>query len=136
MTTVTATFRITQWNDAQILNRASRILTEYAKQLAEQTKTEIQTSQFSWPRITHRRNGSLVGSPRNIVDTGAFLNSQRSYRLDPLRARIAWGGSGGVSYAGIILRGKSNYPRRDWISPAVAKLPIGPFFANNWSRLS
>ena len=134
--TVSGTVRITQWNADTFQRRARAILDAYRPRMNEQLRQEIQRSQFSWPRETRRRNGQRVGSPRDIVDTGAFLGSQRSYRTAPLQLRYAWGGSGGVNYAGIILRGKANYPARDWISPALVALPPGTFFANEWRRLS
>jgi hypothetical protein len=31
---------------------------------------------FAWPRRTRRSDGRVVDSPRNIVDTGAFQDSQ------------------------------------------------------------
>jgi hypothetical protein len=133
MTTTVTRARIENWNPGIIRQKLAGILREYRPVLAEQLKTEIKTSQFSWPGVTTRRNGSRVASPRNIVDTGAFLASQRDFQPEPLKLVWAWGGPQGVTYAGIILKGKSNsYPPRDWISPALKKQPLIPFIQARW----
>lgn len=125
--------RVENWNPGLIRARLTRILGEYRPVLAEQLRTEIRSPQFSWPGTTRRRNGSIVGSPRNIVDTGAFLSSQRDYRPDPLTLVYAWGGPGPVTYAGIILRGKgASYPPRDWITRALQQQPLVPFIQSRW----
>jgi hypothetical protein len=130
--TVTQT-RTENWNPGIIRTKLAGIMREYRPVLAEQLKTEIKTSQFNSPNITRRKNGSTVGSPRNIVDTGAFLASQRDFQAEPLKLVYAWGGPGGVNYAGIILKGKAaNYPPRDWISPALQKKPLVPFIQARW----
>jgi hypothetical protein len=142
---VRATSTLQGWNINPVRQQAARILQLYRKELDEQLKTEIQKPQYAWPRRTKRRNGSIVSTPRNIVDTGAFLASQRSFQPDPLILRYEWGGNGGpVTYAGIILRGRSGtgrdglpiYPARDWISLALAERPITRFFAANWNNQS
>jgi len=35
----------------------------------------VGSSTWDWPRTTIRKNGQIVSSPRNIVDTGALKNS-------------------------------------------------------------
>ena len=45
--------------------------------IAQQSDTEIETSKWAWTGTTQRRNGQIVGSPRDIVDTGELLNSQQ-----------------------------------------------------------
>lgn len=39
-------------------------------------KESIQSDKWEWDRETYRRNGEIVDSPRNIVDTSELLNSQ------------------------------------------------------------
>jgi hypothetical protein len=132
---VRATSTLRGWNANPIRQRAARVLQLYRPVLREQLKQEIQRQQFAWPRATRRRNRSIVTTPRDIVDTGAFLASQADYQPDPLILRYSWGGNGGpVTYAGIILRGKTNYPPRDWIKPALDEQPLRRFFIANWGR--
>jgi len=137
MAVIQARLRITAFRSEDLIRRVPKILTDYGKALDQQLKEEIKTEQFSWPRKTRRRNGSTVTSPRDIVDTGAFLRSQRRRRINLTTIRFEWGGSGGVTYAGSIYQGipGRNYPARDWIKPALDALPIGEFFAREWRRL-
>lgn len=106
--------------------------------MGQQLKEEIKLVQFSWPGTTYRRNGTIEGSPRDIVDTGRFLASQRSDRPTASTIVFTWGGSAGVNYAGIILKGRPDtaaYPGRNWILPALKNLPLDKFFAEKWDRL-
>lgn len=136
MTFVKASLRLSSLRSDDLIRRVPAIMTTYGKVMDQQLKEEIKTVQFSWPGETRRRNGDLAGSPRDIVDTGAFLRSQRRRRINATTLRFTWGGSGGVTYAGIIYQGKgANYPARDWIKPALEALPIARFFAEEWRRL-
>lgn len=40
---------------------------------------EIESKKWEWDRLTRRKNGALVGSPRDIVDTGELRNSQEFF---------------------------------------------------------
>ena len=137
MAVIQSRLRLTSFRSEELIRRVPKILTDYGKALDQQLKEEIKTEQFSWPGETRRRNGSTVTSPRDIVDTGAFLRSQRRRRINLTTIRFDWGGSGGVTYAGYIYQGipGRNYPARDWIKPALDALPIGEFFAREWRRL-
>ena len=138
MTFVQARLRLSIFRSEDLIRRVPKILTDYGSALDKQLKEEIKTERYSWPGETRRRNGATVGSPRDIVDTGAFLRSQRRRRINVNTIRFTWGGSGGVTYAGYIYQGipGKNYPARDWIKPALDALPIGPYFAREWARLS
>ena len=138
MATVTVTFKLTEWNGPQLANRVANIMTLYGKAMDQQLKQEIKTVQFPWPGVTYRKNGTIEGSPRDIVDTGRFLASQRSDRPNASTIVFTWGGSAGVNYAGSILIGRPDtaaYPGRDWILPALKNLPLDKFMAEKWDRL-
>ncbi|MFZ9656459.1 MAG: hypothetical protein ACO29V_12460, partial [Limnohabitans sp.] len=65
-----------------------------------------------------------VGSPRDIVDSGAFRQSLQRTQISRFSYRFSWN----VDYSLYILKGyrtsKGNpMPARDWITPAVRKLP-------------
>jgi hypothetical protein len=134
---VRASYKLTGWNAPQLKLRVANIMTAYGKAIDQQFKEEIQLVQFSWPGTTYRKNGTIEGSPRDIVDTGAFLASQRRERFNATTIKFTWGNSG-VNYAGYILQGVSgrNYPGRDWIKPALTNLPLDGFFRAEWSRLA
>jgi hypothetical protein len=124
-----------KWTTGETLpRRVATILTEYGKALDQQFKEQIKLVQFPWPGVTYRRNGTIEGSPRDIVDTGAFLRSQVRTRLDATNLRFSWGNAS-VPYAGIIAQGKGpSYPARDWIKPAFDNVPLEQFFAGAWVR--
>jgi len=134
---VQATYKLTGWNAPQLKLRVANIMTAYGKAMDQQLKEEIQLVQFPWPGTTDRRNGTIEGSPRDIVDTGAFLASQRRERPNATTLTFSWGNSG-VNYAGYILQGVpgKNYPARDWIKPALNNLPLDRFFKAEWSKLA
>ena len=77
MAEVKASLSLKGWNDVQLKLRIPTILRAYGDVMDQQLKEEIKAVQFPWPRETRRRNGSTVGSPRDIVDLGTFLRSQR-----------------------------------------------------------
>ncbi len=135
---IQANLRLTNLRTEDLIRRVPKIVSDYGGVLDKQLKEEIQRVQFSWPGETRRRNGEIAGSPRDIVDTGAFLRSQRRTRVNLTTVRFTWGGSGGVTYAGYIYQGipGKSYPARDWIKPALEAEPIAPFFAREWRRFS
>ena len=134
---VRATWQLEGWTGDELRRRVPFIMTGYAAKVDLQLKEEIKLVQFPWPGKTYRRNGTIEGSPRDIVDTGAFLKSQNRRRDSPTQVTFTWGGTGGVTYAGIILQGKGpSYPARDWIRPALEKVPLDRYFRDEWSRLA
>lgn len=48
-----------------------------ARALHETIKDLIQDNRWEWDRVTYRRNGQIVDSPRDIVDKGELLRSQK-----------------------------------------------------------
>ena len=141
MAEIRANFNLSQWNANQLRLRVPVIIRAYGDVLDPQLKEEIKTVQFLWPGTTRRRNGATVGSPRDIVDTGAFLRSQRRDYPDATTLRLTWDVKSprGFSYAGLILTGYATrtgriMPPRDWITPALTKLPLDRFFAAEWQR--
>lgn len=137
MSTITARYRLTGWNTTQLKLRIPAILTAYGKVLDQQFKQEIKTVQFGWPRPTKRKNGQTVGNPRDIVDLGGFLRSQRRERLSATELRYTWN----VPYASLILTGYTTSrgnvcPPRNWIEPALKAQPLERFFADQWKALA
>ena len=143
-------------------------MTKYGDVIGPQLKEEIKAVQYPWPGITYRygkynkaktprqRNKvlkaqgglpyTIASSPRNIVDSGDFLNSQR--RQDNPRGTtitFTWDpvSEDGFHYARTILEGRDRItasgralPGRNWIKPALDKHPLAEFFAEQWQRLS
>lgn len=49
--------------------------------LHDQMKASIEAPIWKWDKVTVRKNGSIVFSPRDIKDTGHLLNSQKWRRV-------------------------------------------------------
>ena len=49
---------------------------EMVGEFAQEINFQIEDTKWPWPRETVRKNGSVVGSPRDIVDKGDLKNSQ------------------------------------------------------------
>lgn len=143
MAEIQARLELKGWNATQLKLRVPVILRAYGDVMGPQLKQEIQTVQFNWPGQTRRRNGSTVGSPRDIVDTGNFLRSQQTnYENLGNTLRFTWDAKSdrGFMYAGIILTGYTTssgkpMPPRNWIKPALDKFPLNEFFIKEWRRL-
>lgn len=75
----------------------------------------IEKKQHDWPNKTLRQNGTLAGSPRDIVDLGNLRDSQSYSRVTDFSWQFTWG----VDYAalnhegGVTERGKF-HPSRPW----------------------
>jgi hypothetical protein len=144
-------FRLVSWNADRLMRRVPRrILEDYGDVLGPQLQDEIQKEQFKWPNETRRRNGRLVSSPRDIVDTSEFLNSQTAPQVSEEGAtvtmRIGWTapyaadifngvvGDDFVNYAGT-LQTTDPAKARDWIKPALDAQPFDRYFIQRWKEL-
>lgn len=165
MAEISASLDLKGWNAAQLALRVPIIIRAYGDALDKQLKEEIKAVQYEWPRITYRygrlrktkslkkslqifqeqgnRTGVKVGSPRDIVDSGTFLRSQRREYPDATTLRFTWDAKSdaGFMYAGVILTGYTTsrgtpVPGRNWIKPALDKYPLNEFFIREWRRLA
>jgi hypothetical protein len=83
-------------------------------------RTAIQSWRYQWPRSTQRQNGELVGSPRDIVDTGKLLENQYVDRQSSETFELGWN----VDYAAQVHEGTTSksgvhYPARRWTQEAI-----------------
>lgn len=143
MAEISASLDLKGWNATQLALRIPVIIRAYGDVMDRQLKEEIKAVQYDWPRETRRRNGTVVGSPRDIVDTGRFLRSQRREYPDATTLRFTWDAKSdaGFMYAGVILTGYTTsrgtpVPGRNWIKPALDKYPLNEFFIREWRRLA
>lgn len=140
MTTLKTSFKLTGWNATQLKLRVPAILTTYGKVLDQEFKDQIRLVQYEWVpgRLTYRKNGTIEGSPRDIVDLGGFIRSQRRNRPNATTLVFSWN----VPYANLIFTGYTTYnkrtgqsttlPPRNWIKPALKAKPLDEFFAAYW----
>lgn len=141
MVEIRAQFKVSGFDPNQVRLRVARIMATYDTVLGPQLKEEIQRSQFFWPGTTRRRNKTIVTSPRDIVDLGNFLASQRRDLPDYQTLRYTWDAKSkkGFRYSALILTGYVTstgriMPPRDWITPALRRYPFDRFFAAEWQR--
>ena len=137
MTTVRTSYRLTGWNSTQLRLRIPAILTAYGKAVGDEFQEQIKLVQYPWPRRTYRKNGTIEDSPRDIVDLGTFLRSQKRDRIDATTLRFSWN----VPYASLIFNGYTTNrgnvcPPRNWIEPALKAQPLDQFFADQWRALA
>lgn len=90
-------------------------------------REEIEAVKWNWPRETKRKNGQTVGSPRDIVDTGALRNSQRRENESKNSVDFVWTGGGETAYASMVHDGAT--------LTNGTRLPARPFTENTISRL-
>lgn len=95
-------------------------------------RVTIESEIFYWDRITRRTNGDIVYTPRDIVDTGTFLNSQYIEKDSPTRYIIGWR----AEYASTILTGQdrsdgTRMPGRNWVAKTFDRWSMGESFQDN-----
>jgi hypothetical protein len=96
-----------------------------AQRLAEQHQVEMRAEQWDWPRETQRKNGEVVGNPRNIVDEGSLVESQAVVQIDANNIAIVYD----VPHAMINHEGDgNNRPGRPWTVVALQNLDIVQVF--------
>jgi len=135
------------WDLKKLDNRVQQILENYGPYISFQLQEEISKEQFKYtddegqPITTRRKNRQVVDSPRDIVDTGRFLNSQTAPQIKDGVLKIQWT----APYSKQILEGgylvgdlRNNYVAkpRDWITPALREQPFKPFVIRQWKALS
>ena len=122
----------TKINRVKIGNRAQEALDAYAKELDEILDRQFTDEKWEWTgRITRRRNGQDVGSPRDIIDTGRLLNSKTGPTKGGLGANYAmrrwvWD----APYAQAVLYGTgSGHLPRNWVKASLDELPMRAYIA-------
>jgi len=104
----------------------------WVKQLGDEFQTQIGAEKWAWPNETRRKNGTIAGTIRDIVDTGELQGSQRGpgFFDGGRRAMFFWD----APYAVYALKGFRSfrgdlYPGRDWIKGALREKPPAKYVA-------
>lgn len=120
-------------------NIGDRILAQIVKAFEDtniqayyEFKETIESEVFFWDRMTRRSNGSTVFTPRDIVDTGEFRDSQDLVPVSPYRVEHIWT----ADHAPRILFGfersdGSDAPERDWMTATLERWDIREDFKAN-----
>jgi hypothetical protein len=76
-----------------------------------------------WPNSTRRKNGQVVSSPRDIIDTGALLQSKRREQISNSVVDFIWDDdvAEGV-HDGMISKSNKRLPARPWTEPTLDEI--------------
>lgn len=79
----------------------------------------------AWPNTTRRKNGEVVDSPRDIIDTGALLQSKRRDPISSSITEFIWEDdvAEGVHDGMVTKRGK-RLPARPWTEPTLEEIDL------------
>jgi len=90
------------------------------KDFDQQMASEKWPLREDWPRITRRKNGEVVGSPRDIIDTGSLLQSKRRDPISSSITEFIWEDevAEGV-HDGMVTKSGKRLPARPWTEPTI-----------------
>ena len=85
--------------------------------------SQIEEQKWGWPNDTHRRNGSIVGSPRDIVDTGELRDSLKVEHISFSETLYSYQCDHAIIvHEGATLASGTVIPARPWVDAAAAEL--------------
>lgn len=92
---------------------------------------------WNWPRLTKRSNGSIAGTVRDIIDTGALADSQIVARSsDGKSAEWSWPTEYSLYvHQGVTLRNGTELPARPWARVGIEEGKPDEKFASELRRL-
>jgi len=81
---------------------------------------QMASEKWDWPNETRRKNGQLINSPRDIIDTSALLQSKRREQISNSAVEFIWEDdvAEGVHDGMVTKRGK-RLPARPWTEPTL-----------------
>lgn len=131
---------LTEWYGDQLVAKTADVLEALSPEVYARSDNQITSDKWSWDRVTRRKNGKIVSSPRDIVDLGTLRNSASTPAIGNyikgVDLTITWS----APYAYNVATGKGQRgPARNWIQGTYAELsPKGeaPFitsFIRQWN---
>ena len=104
-------------------NKIKEAFNEIVEEFKQEQITQLESEKWQWPRETKRTNGSTVGSPRDIVDTGELLKSLDIENITSTEVIYHYP----VPYAIIVHEGATlhtgtDIPARPWVDAATDEL--------------
>lgn len=114
--------------DFNKINNAIRRATDQTIDALSDAYDDAMTDEvWAWDGITHRRNGEVVGSPRNILDTEELINSKVIVRSGN-NARIEWTADHAtIVHDGATLRNGTELAARPWTKLAAQRFNASEF---------
>lgn len=127
-----------QWNPQALLqDRTDRALKLAADDLGAALRKQFTSPVWAWPRQTLRRNGAVAGSPRDLVDTGALMNSQQKpERIKAGHYRIVWTEpyAAAVFLGAVFKKRRGSLPARNVAYGALQTFNLAESFARHWRQ--
>lgn len=79
-----------------------------AEEFAEACDAAFDDPVWGWTGTTRRHNGETVGSPRNIVDTGALRDSRQPPEVAGANASLTWNADyAAATFLGAVFRDRA-----------------------------
>lgn len=94
-------------------------LKKTATEVAQNATAAIETDRWKWDNTTVRSDGSVVGTPRDIVDTGELRDSQE-VRIEGDKATIEYTAD----------HAQQVHADRPWLSTALSESAVAKIFAD------
>jgi hypothetical protein len=86
----------------------------------DECKAAIESPIWEWDGITHRRNGSIASSPRDIVDLGELRDSQEISFPDSSTGKVEYTAAHSAAvHEGHVTSNGSIVPGRPWTEEAA-----------------
>jgi hypothetical protein len=84
---------------------------------------QMASEKWDWPNETRRKNGQIVNSPRDIIDTGALLQSKRREQISNSVVEFIWDDevAEGV-HDGMVTKSNKRLPARPWTEPTLDEI--------------
>ena len=116
-------------NKSKINRAIAKAFQKTSIELANASQDAIESKIYPWDTATLRKNGSVVTSPRDIVDTGELRDSLE-LDIGKRRTNLTWD----VDYAiqvheGYARRDGSEAPARPWTVVAIESIDLAEVFA-------
>jgi hypothetical protein len=85
---------------------------------------QMASAKWEWTdKQTRRKNGEIVGSPRDIIDTGALLQSKRRDPINSSITEFTWEDDAAeLVHDGGRTKAGGAYPARPWTEPTLDEI--------------
>jgi hypothetical protein len=118
----------------KINNAINRSVHETVDALSDAYDDAMTDKVWAWDGITHRKNGEVVGSPRNILDTEELINSKIIVRSGN-NAKIEWTADHStIVHDGATLRNGTELAARPWTKLAAERFNASEFMQKKLNR--
>lgn len=109
-----------------------------AEVYAQQCQTELSSSKWDWDGDTVRSDGTVVGSPRDVVDTEDLIDSQQRVKVQEKPGEIIASIEWDSDHATVVHEGRTDtdeYDGRPWTHTALQAVDMAQTFGEKLRRL-